>query len=266
MTDILSEICSAKRDHIRRRKQQLGEQALLAATADAPSCRGFIHALRQRIAAGGFGLIAEIKKSSPSKGLIRADFHPAQLAKAYEEGGAACLSILTDEPYFQGRDDYLGEAREACALPALRKDFMLEPYQIVESRALGADCVLLIMAALSDAQAQELAAAAESLDMDVLIEVHDARETERALTRLAPRMLGINNRDLRSFRTDLAVSEQLAKMVPPGILLVGESGIHTHDDAQRLAKAGIRALLVGESLMRQEDVAQATRHLLGIST
>jgi indole-3-glycerol phosphate synthase len=258
MTDILAEICERKRLHIVQRKRARSEQALLNEVKHAPSLRGFASALRTHPLA----LIAEIKKASPSRGVIRADFDPPRLADAYAKGGAACLSVLTDEPFFQGSDDYLDAARDAVELPCLRKDFMLEPYQIIESRALGADCVLLILACLSDVQYAELHHCAEALGLDVLVEVHDERELARAQEHAPARMIGINNRDLRTFKTDLCVSETLAKRAGGDILLVGESGIETHADLQRLERAGIRAFLVGESLMRAADVAAATRKLL----
>lgn len=265
MSDILARICDDKRRHVAAQEgrvapSEIRRQAEESRRLDPP--RGFAGQLETVVKAGHFGLIAEIKKASPSKGLIRADFAPASLAASYEAGGATCLSILTDEPYFQGRDSYLGEARRAVALPALRKDFMLTPYQVFEARAIGADCILLIMACLEDAQAAELEAIALELGMDVLIEVHDAPEMERAL-RLRSRLIGVNNRNLKTLAVDLAVTEQLAAMVPRDRLLVAESGLHAPADLERMHRVGASIFLVGESLMRQTDVTAATRALLG---
>lgn len=261
MSDILREICAVKRDEVARRKAAAPHGELVARANDAGPVRGFAANLKATQQAGGYGLIAEIKKASPSKGLIREDFQPAALAAAYEAGGASCLSVLTDTPYFQGSDASLGEARDACRLPALRKDFMVDAYQIAESRILGADCILLILAVLSDDEAARLRAEARKWQMDVLAEVHNEGELERALA-VQPDLIGVNNRDLRDFNVDLGTTERLAPRVPDGIVVVSESGLGTPDDLARMAAAGVRCFLIGESLMRQSDVAAATQALL----
>jgi len=265
MSDVLARICEGKRAEIAGAKAARCSADIERDARNASPPRGFIAALEASLAAGRYGLIAEVKRASPSRGMIRADFNPAALAAAYAEGGASCLSVLTDGPHFLGSDAYLVAARAACNLPVLRKDFMLDPYQIVESRALGDDCVLLIMAALTDAEAADLEAASHTLGMDVLVEVHDRAELDRAL-RLKSHLIGINNRDLKSLAVDLSVTEELARVVPADRILVSESGLYTPADLARMARVGARCFLVGESLMRQDDVAAATRSLLAVGT
>ena len=261
MSDILTHICEDKRAHVAACKNDRALADLEDATRQASPPRGFAARLRGAVDRGGYGLIAEIKKASPSKGLIREDFDAAALALAYQAGGATCLSVLTDVPYFKGSDTDLIDARAAADLPVLRTDFMVDPYQIVESRALGADCVLLIMAALDDAQAAELEAAAVNQNLDVLIEVHNADELTRALDLKSP-LIGINNRDLKTFDVDLSITEDLLNDIPEDHVIVSESGLSTPDDLARLSTSGVDCFLIGEALMRHADVEAATRSLL----
>jgi indole-3-glycerol phosphate synthase len=261
VSDILEEIAAYKRIDVAALKRAEGQDAVEARARNAPAPRGFIAALERAAAPGRLALIAEIKKASPSKGLIRADFDPPALAAAYEAGGAACLSVLTDGPSFQGADAYLAAARDSAKLPALRKEFLVDPWQVAQSRALGADAILVILAISDDALAADLLAEAARFGMDVLVEAHDEAEVDRAVA-LGARLIGVNNRDLRTFVTDIAVTERLAARIPIDRLLVTESGIGAPADAARLAAAGARAMLVGESLMRQPDVEAATRALL----
>jgi indole-3-glycerol phosphate synthase len=262
--DILERICADTREDVTRRKTEQSLQEMRGRAEARQTPRGFARALMDAVARGRTGLIAEIKKASPSAGLIRPDFNPADLARDYRAGGAVCLSVLTNRPYFQGETTHLKEARAAVALPVLRKEFILDPWQVYESRAMGADAILLIMAILSDDEAHDLEELAMALDMDVLVEVHDEAELERAMG-LQARLVGINNRDLKTMTTSLDISERLAPQVSPERFVIAESGIRTPADIERLKQAGIQAILVGESLMRQPDITHATRALLGIA-
>ena len=261
MSDVLARICDDKRRAVAAAKETHPLAALEREAAAAAPPRGFIEALDHAVASSGYGLVAEIKRASPSRGLIRTDFNPPALARAYERGGAACLSVLTDAPYFQGEPAHLMAARDSVGLPVLRKDFILDPYQVVEARAMAADCILLIMAALSDEEAAALEVVAKRCGMDVLVEVHNRAELDRALL-LKTRLIGINNRDLKTLSVDLSVTEELAPALPKGRVAVSESGLHTPADLARMARLGVRRFLVGESLMKQTDVEAATRALL----
>jgi indole-3-glycerol phosphate synthase len=260
VASVLDEIVAVKREHVAACRARVPLSEVESHARAAGPVRPFADALAAR-AADGYGIICEIKKASPSKGLIRADFDPPALARAYREGGAACLSVLTDTPYFQGEDAHLSAARAAVDIPVLRKDFMVDPYQVAEARALGADCILIIMAALTDAAAAELMAAARHYGMDALVEVHDQEEMERAAA-LQPRLVGINNRNLKTLSVDLATTEKLAPLAPPGALLVCESGLSSRADLDRMARVGARCFLIGESFMRQPDVTAAVRRML----
>ena len=262
MSDILNTILARKAEEIQQRSRVRPLEDMRARAMQQPATRGFVNAIRRKHAAGEAAVIAEVKKASPSKGLIRKDFNPAQIARSYEAGGAACLSVLTDGPSFQGADEYLVAARAATALPCIRKDFLVDPWQVAESRALGADAILVILAMIDDGLAAELMSEAKRLGMDALVEVHDEAEMARAGA-LGSDLVGINNRDLKSFVVDLAVTERLAAQAPKDALLVTESGVFSHDDVVRMEATGAKAMLVGESLMRHDDVTTATKALIG---
>lgn len=262
MPDVLARICQDTLREVEHRKTEASLDVLEQRARSAPACRGFGAALKQAAIKGQFALIAEVKKASPSGGLLCPQFDPAQIARDYAQAGAACLSVLTDAPYFQGSPDDLKTVRAAVELPVLRKDFILDPWQVYESRVMGADCILLIMAALTDRQAMALAEAARSIDLDVLVEVHDRQELDRALG-LPTNLLGVNNRNLKTLRTDIATTVELAPYVPPDRFLIAESGIRSHDDVLLLSRSGVHSFLVGESLLRQQDLPGAVRTLLG---
>ena len=263
--NILDEICARKYAYIAGQKLRMPEAALEKSLETTGPTRGFHAALKAKVASGGIGLIAEIKKASPSKGVIREDFDPETLALAYAEGGATCLSVLTDVPYFQGDDDYLTEARDATTLPILRKDFMLDPYQVKEARVIGADCILLIMAALKDEEAKTLESLAHGYGMDVLVEVHDRKELERALSQLSSRLIGINNRNLKTLEIDLGTTKTLVPLIPADYTVVCESGISAPSEIADMRALGVHCFLIGESLMRAENVTEATKKLLDSS-
>jgi len=260
MTDILNRILTRKAEEVAERQATLPLVELMERVQDLPPTRGFAAAIESKIAAGLPAVIAEVKKASPSKGVIRADFDPAAIARSYEEAGAACLSVLTDRDFFQGSEAFLRQAQEACSLPILRKDFIIDPYQVYEARAIGADCVLLIVAALDDDVLLQLSLLAADLDLDVLCEVHDEEELERALALPVP-LIGVNNRNLRNFETSLETSLSLQELIEYDRVLVAESGIHTVEDVERLREGGIQAFLVGEAFMRDEDPGAALRRL-----
>ncbi len=262
MSNVLAEICAEKKKWISASKNEHSENCLLQNVKSAEAPRGFAYALKEKVITTGVGLICELKKASPSRGLIRKDFNPVELALDYQKGGAACLSVLTDNPFFQGCDEHLVAARSVANVPLLRKDFIIDPYQVIESRALGADCILLIMAALEDHQCQELATCAEELELDILIEIHDDTELSRALKIKGNFLIGINNRDLKTLKVDINNTEQLAPKVPKSYEIICESGISNFEDIQRVKNVGVSRFLVGESLMRQENLVQATESLL----
>lgn len=260
MTDILQRILARKSEEVAERSARVPLAELMARAADAPPTRGFAAAIEAKIEAGLPAVIAEVKRASPSKGLIRADFDPAAIARSYEAGGAACLSVLTDKDFFQGSEEFLRQARGACSLPVLRKDFVIDPYQVIEARAIGADCILLIVAALSDSALQDLALQAAALDLDVLCEVHDAEELERAMAVPAP-LIGVNNRNLRTFETSLEITLELQQLIEYDRVLVAESGIHTTEHVAELREAGVNAFLIGEAFMRAADPGLALQRL-----